>query len=91
MVCSISLDISSKAQKVRQASTLSEPCRGGATSYTDKQSVTTKEKKKKVTGAHTLCCDMLTYLTDYVVGCHRCRQIAHQRKPWIIVLTDQAD
>ena len=70
MVCSIGLDISNKPQQVRQASTLSEPCRGGAKSHTDKQSDTTKEKKKKVAGAHTLCCDTLTYLTDYVTGCH---------------------
>ena len=63
MVCSISLDISNRAQKVRQASTPSEPCRDDATSHTDKQSATTKEKKKKVAGAYTLCCDTLTYLT----------------------------
>ncbi len=60
--CSISLDTTRKARKVRLASTLSETCRAGTTSHTEEQSATTKEKKKKAAGAYTLCCDTLTYL-----------------------------
>ncbi len=61
--CSISLDTIGEIRKVRQASTLSETCRAGTTSHTDKQSATTKEKKTKVAGAYTPCCDTLTVLT----------------------------
>jgi len=90
--CSLSLDTIGKARKVRQASTLSETCRAGTTSHTDKQSATTKEKKKKVAGAYTPCCDTLTVLTWNVMGSttvpDELRQIAHQRKPWIVVLTE---
>ncbi len=92
-VCSISLENIGKARKVRQASTLSETCRDSTTSHTDKQSITTKEKKKKkVTGAYNPCCDALTVLTWNVMGSNtvpdELRQIAQQRKPWIIVLTE---
>ncbi len=38
------------------------------TSHTNKQPVTTQEKKRKVAGACTLCSDTLTVLTWNVVG-----------------------
>jgi len=87
--CRISLDTIRKALKVRQASTLSKTCKAGTTSHTDRQSATTKEKKKKVAGAYTPCCDTLTWnVMGSTTVPDELRQIAHQRKPWIIVLTE---
>jgi len=90
--CSISLDTTGKTRKVRQASTLSESCRAGMTSHTNNQPATTQEKKRKVAGAYTPCCDTLTVLTWNVMGSttvpDELMQIAQQRKPWIIVLTE---
>ena len=81
-----------KTRKARQASTLSETCRAGMTSHTDKQPGTTQEKKRKVAGPYSLCCDTLTVLTWNVMGStavpDELMQIAQQRKPWIIVLTE---
>ena len=77
---------------MRQANTLSETGRVSTNKHTDKQSPSTKEKKKKVAGAYTPCCDTLTIPTWYVMGSttvpDELKQIAHQRKPWIIVLTE---
>ena len=90
--CSISLDTTRKARKARQASTLSETCRAGTTSHTKKQPATTEEKKRKVAGAYHPRCDTLTILTWNVMGSttvpDELMQIAQQRKPWIIVLTE---
>ncbi len=90
--CNISLDTMGKAQTVRQASTLSETCRTSTKSHTDKQTAHRNDKKKKTAGAYTPCCDTLTMLTWNVMGSttvpDELRQIAHQRKPWIIVLTE---
>ncbi len=90
--CSISLGTTRKARKARQASTLSETCRAGMTSHTNKKPATTQEKKRKVAGAYTPCCDTLTVLTWNVMGSttvpDELMQTAQQRKPWIIVLTE---
>ncbi len=90
--CSISLDTTKKARKARQASTLSKTCRAGMTSHTNKKPATTQEKKRKVAGAYTPCCNTLTVLTWNVMGSttvpDELMQIAQQRKPWIIVLTE---
>ena len=90
--CSISLDITRKTRKMRQASTLSESYRASMTSHTNQQPATTQEKKRKVAGAYTPCCDTLTVLTWNVMGSttvpDELMQIAQQRKPWIIVLTE---
>ena len=69
----ISLDTTGKARKTRQASTLSETCRAGMTSHTNKQPATTQEKKRKVAGAHTPCCDTLTVLTWNVMAPRLCQ------------------
>ena len=69
--CSISLDTTRKARKVRQASTLSETCRSGTTSHTEELSATTKEKK--VAGAYTPCCDTVPVLTWNVMGSTMCQ------------------
>ena len=61
--CNISLDTTKKTRKARQASTLSESCRADMSSHTNKQPATTQEKKRKVAGAYTPCCDTLTVLT----------------------------
>ncbi len=90
--CSISMDTTRKARKARQASTLSESCKIGMTSHTKKQPATTKEKKRKVAGAYNPCCDTLTVLTWNVMGSttvpDELMQIAQQRQPWVIVLTE---
>ena len=89
--CNISLGNIKKTRKARQVSTLSETCRAGMTSHTNKQHATTQEKKRKVAGAYSPCCDTLTELTWNVMGSttvpDKLMQIAHQRKPWIIMLT----
>ncbi len=69
--CSISLDTTRRARKVRQASTLSETCRAETTSRTEEQSATTKEKK--VAGAYTPCCDTVPVLTWNVMGSTMCQ------------------
>ncbi len=90
--CSIICNTSRKAHKARQASTLSETCRAGMTSHTNKQPATTQEKKRKVAGAYTPCCDTLTVLTWNVMGSttvpDELMQIIQQREPWVIVLTE---
>ena len=90
--CSISLDTTRKACKTRQASTLSETCRTNTASHTQKQPATTHEKKRKVAGAYTPCCDTMTVLTWNVMGSttvpDELMQIAQQRQPWVIVLTE---
>ena len=90
--CNTSLDTTRKTRKVKQASTLSESCRAGMTSHTNKQPATTQEKKRKVKGAYTPWCDTLTVLTWNVMGSttvpDELMQIAQHRKPWIIVLTE---
>ncbi len=90
--CSISLDTTRKARKVRQASTLSETCRSGTTSHTEELSATKNGKKKNVAGAYTPCCNTVTVLTWNVMGStnipDELRQIAQQRKPWTVVLTE---
>ena len=62
------------------------------TSHTNEQPATTQEKKRKVAGAYHPCCDTLTVLTWNVMGSttvpDELMQIAQQRKPWIIVLTE---
>ena len=90
--CNISSDTAKKTRKARQASTLSETCRDGMTSHTNKQPATTQEKKRKVAGEYSPCCATLTVLTWNVMGSttvpDELMQIAQQRKPWIIVLTE---
>ena len=74
------------------ASTMSEACKAGMTSHTRKQPATTQEKKRKVAGAYTPCCDTLTVLTWNVMGSttvpDELMQIAQQREPCFIVLTE---
>ena len=87
--CSISLDTIWKTRKARQTSTPSETCRAGITSHTKKQHATTQEKKRKVAGAYAPCCDTLTVLTwNVTIVPDELIQIAQQRKPWMIVLTE---
>ena len=66
--CNMSLDTTKKTRKARQASTLSETCRAGMTSHTNKQPGTTQEKQRKVAGAYSPCCDTMTVLTWNVMG-----------------------
>ena len=62
------------------------------TNHTNKQPATTQEKKRKVAGAYTPCCDTLTVLTWNVMGSttvpDELQQIAQQREAWVIVLTE---
>ena len=87
----ISLDTTRKACKARQSSTLLQTCRAGMTSRMNKKPATTQERK--VAGAYTPCSDTLTVLTWNVMGSttvpDELMQVAQQRKPWIIVLTER--
>ncbi|DBA92484.1 TPA: hypothetical protein ACH3X1_002717 [Trebouxia sp. C0004] len=74
------------AWNVGQASTVIETCRAGTTSHTDKRYASTKKKKKvHIPPAATI----LTWnVTGSTTMPDELRQIAHQRKPGIIVLTE---
>jgi len=62
--------------------------------HTNKQPATTQEKKRKAAGECTLCCDAVTVLTRSVMAStivpDELRQMAQERKPWIIVLTAES-
>ncbi len=68
--------------------------RAGMKSHTNKQPATTQEKKRKAAGECTLCCDAVTVLTRSVMAStivpDELRQMAQERKPWIIVLTAES-
>ena len=63
------------------------------THHTNNKPATTQNKKRKVAGAYNPCCDTMTVLKWNVMGSttvpDELMQVAQQRKPWIIVLTDQ--